>query len=215
MQPGVLLLLICLLVIALTTILCISFYFNRMRVWVRVDDEHDGHLHGHCRPRWVRSRNYQTLAQSDLEQGNDTSDYDDDGAPGNSQQTLPPPPTRCGGPGRRSGLPKSPAPRAMYNYCNWDPEGGVIGVTYKQQSRADEEHGRILDEETARRIEEHERHMDDPSPHNLDRARARGGSSPISIPTKRTKRPTFPVPPKLIWQKLTPFEKAGPVWWRN
>lgn len=43
----------------------------------------------------------------------------------------------------------------------------------------------------------------------------RGGSYPIDIPNKPTDRPTFPLPQKLIWKKLTPYERAGMVWWRN
>lgn len=43
----------------------------------------------------------------------------------------------------------------------------------------------------------------------------RGGPYPIDIPKKLTERPTFPLPEKLVWKKLTPFEKAGMVWWRN
>jgi hypothetical protein len=43
----------------------------------------------------------------------------------------------------------------------------------------------------------------------------RGGSYPIDIPKKKTVRPTFPLPQKLIWKRLTPMERAGMVWWRN
>lgn len=154
------------------------------------------------------SRNYQTFAQSDLETGPPPSPGPEDEDP-HLPPGTPPPRPQSG----YFGLPKHPGPRAQYNYRNWDPEDGVIGVTYK--TREEDEHGRILDEETARRIEEHERHMNDPSPYDLEAALARGGSLPIPIPNKRTKRPTFPVPQKLIWQKLTPFEKAGAVWWRN
>ncbi|KAF3404696.1 hypothetical protein DPV78_002518 [Talaromyces pinophilus] len=32
---------------------------------------------------------------------------------------------------------------------------------------------------------------------------------------KRRPRPTFPLPEKLIWKKLTPYERAGMVWYRN
>ncbi|QKX64693.1 uncharacterized protein TRUGW13939_11869 [Talaromyces rugulosus] len=211
MQPLVFLLLICLLVIAVTTVLCISFYFKRMQVWVREDD-----VPGHARrrPRWISTRNYQTFGP-DLEAGPDsmsvspeiTSPFTEHARqlPQHAQQT---PPTVSSGQGP-SGIPRKPVPRSAYNYRNWDPEDGVIGVTYAR--RDEEDAGRILDEETARRIEEHERRMDNPSPYDLGGALAQGGSFPVAMPNKRTKRPTFPVPQKLIWQKLTFFEKAGRI----
>ncbi|KAE8556945.1 hypothetical protein TMatcc_004363 [Talaromyces marneffei ATCC 18224] len=42
-------------------------------------------------------------------------------------------------------------------------------------------------------------------------------SQPIDVPSKkrRGERPTFPLPEKLIWKKLTPYERAGMVWYRN
>lgn len=50
------------------------------------------------------------------------------------------------------------------------------------------------------------------SPYDLAAAR---GSKPIDIPTEQRERPTFPLPQKLIWKRLTPQERAGMVWWRN
>jgi hypothetical protein len=205
MQPQALLLLICLLVIAVTTVLCISVYFKRMQVWVREDD-----VPGHARrrPRWISSRDYQTF-EPDLEAGPDSLFVSPETTITLPEHARQPPPTVSGGHGP-SGLPRKPVPRSVYNYRNWDPEDGVIGFTYAR--RDEEEAGRILDEETARRVEEHERRMNNPSPYDLGGALARGGSLPVAIPNKRTKRPTFPVPQRLIWQKLTPFEKAGRIW---
>jgi hypothetical protein len=42
-------------------------------------------------------------------------------------------------------------------------------------------------------------------------------SQPIDVVSKerRRERPTFPLPEKLIWKKLTPYERAGMVWYRN
>lgn len=42
-------------------------------------------------------------------------------------------------------------------------------------------------------------------------------SEPIKVPSKKERRPrpTFPLPEKLIWKALTPYERAGMVWYRN
>lgn len=42
-------------------------------------------------------------------------------------------------------------------------------------------------------------------------------SQPIDIPSKKKRkpRPTFPLPEKLIWKALTPYERAGMVWYHN
>lgn len=231
MKPQVLILLGCLLGIALTAILCIALYFERMKVWKRVDgDDDDGPRHARRRPRWISASNYQTFPrfdfEEDLEAGPDnlpgttplahenTRHPPRHAAPQQQQQQQQQPPTRLPGGQGPSDLPKRPPPRTLYNWQSWDPESGVLGVRY--QPRNEEDEGKILeDEETVQRIEEHERRINSPSPYDLDGALARGGSLPVDIPTKRTERPTFPLPQKLTWQKRTPFEKAGSVWWRN
>lgn len=42
-------------------------------------------------------------------------------------------------------------------------------------------------------------------------------SQPINVVSEKDRRPrpTFPLPEKLIWKKLTPYERAGMVWYRN
>ncbi|OKL63317.1 hypothetical protein UA08_01802 [Talaromyces atroroseus] len=114
-----------------------------------------------------------------------------------------------------------PIARLEYNILNVDLERGVPKALHPEFDRTTDKRrsrgkARFINRENGKNertpLLSRSRSV---SPYKPTFPPGRGGSMPIDIPKKKTERPTFPLPPKLIWKTLTPYERAGMVWWRN